>query len=162
MSFYYSYDTALGTIIITESRGFITGLFLPGQLLSEGEGFKEYDLRETPLIRETHRQLTEYLAGNRKVFDVPLNPEGTEFQKRVWSELLKIPYGTSCSYGEIAGRLGIPKGPRAVGLANNRNPIAIIVPCHRVIGADKGLVGYGGGLHLKKALLDLEGIGYKE
>lgn len=101
-------------------------------------------------------QLDEYFDGGRRAFDLPLAPHGTEFQLRAWEALRQIPYGQTRSYGEQAGMLGEPGLARAVGLANNRNPISIIVPCHRVIGADGSLVGYGGGLGTKRFLLDLE------
>lgn len=101
-------------------------------------------------------QLAEYFAGERTSFDVPLAPHGTPFQLRVWRALREIPYGTTWSYGELARRIGKPSAVRAVGLANGRNPIPIIVPCHRVIGADGSLTGYGGGLDRKRYLLGLE------
>jgi methylated-DNA-[protein]-cysteine S-methyltransferase len=101
-------------------------------------------------------QLREYLAGERTDFDLPLRPLGNEFEQAVWAELRRIPYGETTSYGEIARRIGHPGGARAVGRANGRNPIAIVVPCHRVIGSDGSLTGYGGGLDLKRALLTLE------
>jgi len=101
-------------------------------------------------------QLREYLAGERTDFDLPLRPIGNEFEQAVWAELLRIPYGETTSYGEIARRIGHPGSARAVGRANGRNPIAIVVPCHRVIGSDGSLTGYGGGLDLKRALLTLE------
>lgn len=154
----FFYETSLGKIGFTEEKGSLTGLHLPGEALAV---IGQYKLEETPLIKEAYRQLNEYLEGDRRNFDIPLDPKGTEFQKKVWEELMKIPYGEAVSYGEIAKRVGTPRGARAVGLANNRNPIAIIIPCHRVIGADGRLVGYGGGLHIKKALLDLEGYKYK-
>lgn len=109
-----------------------------------------------PLIAEAFRQLGEYFAGNRRTFDLPLKPAGTPFQLRVWEALRRIPCGKTATYGEIAAAVGCPKGPRAVGMANNRNPIAIFIPCHRVIGADGKLVGYAGGLDVKRRLLDLE------
>jgi methylated-DNA-[protein]-cysteine S-methyltransferase len=102
------------------------------------------------------RQLTEYFDGRRRSFDVPLALEGNSFELRVWDALREIPYGETVSYGAIAQRIGSPDAPRAVGLANGRNPIAVIVPCHRVIGANGTLVGYGGGLERKRLLLDLE------
>ena len=114
--------------------------------------------QETPLIKEACRQLSEYLKGERKTFDLPLNPKGTDFQKRVWRALCDIPYGETRSYKQIAEAIGNPKAVRAVGMANNRNPITIVVPCHRVIGADGKLVGYGGGLEMKEFLLRLETI----
>ena len=102
------------------------------------------------------KQLDEYFAGRRTTFEVPLRMAGTAFQRRVWSELQEIPYGQSISYSELARRIGIPSASRAVGTANGLNPIAVIVPCHRVIGADGSLTGYGGGLERKRFLLDLE------
>lgn len=105
-------------------------------------------------------QLSEYFAGDRQEFDLPLAPVGTEFQQRVWAELAKIEFGTTSSYGEVARRLGMPIGSaRAVGLANGRNPIPVVVPCHRVIGANGKLTGFAGGLENKKLLLDLESSG---
>jgi methylated-DNA-[protein]-cysteine S-methyltransferase len=101
-------------------------------------------------------QLGEFFAGERTEFDVSLMLEGSDFERKVWSALQEIPYGETASYGEIARRVGAPAAARAVGLANGRNPVAIIVPCHRVIGADGSLTGYGGGLERKRALLDLE------
>ena len=108
------------------------------------------------LLKKAAKQLTEYFAGKRREFDLPLDFTGTGFQKKVWAALLTIPYGETRSYGEIAKQIGNPKACRAVGMANNRNPIAIICPCHRVIGADGSLVGFGGGLPAKQFLLDLE------
>jgi methylated-DNA-[protein]-cysteine S-methyltransferase len=102
------------------------------------------------------RQLTEYFAGERKSFDLPMAPAGTDFQKRVWAELVRIPYGSTMSYAEVARRVGSEGAARAVGRANATNPIAIVVPCHRVIGADGSLTGYAYGVELKRALLDLE------
>ncbi|MDX6365356.1 MAG: methylated-DNA-[protein]-cysteine S-methyltransferase [Nocardioidaceae bacterium] len=111
----------------------------------------------TPLLGEARNQLQGYFSGRLRTFDLPVARRGTAFQQRVWSELEKIPYGTTSSYGEIAGRLGLPMGAsRAVGTANGSNPIAIVVPCHRVIGANGKLVGYAAGLERKKYLLGLE------
>lgn len=112
--------------------------------------------RETPLLRETARQLNEYFAGCRRVFDLPLRPTGTPFQQKVWQALQTIPYGQTRSYQEIAGQIGNFKACRAVGYANHNNPIAIIIPCHRVIGKSGRLTGYAGGLELKERLLRLE------
>ena len=102
------------------------------------------------------REIEEYLAGERRAFDLPLAAPGTAFQKRVWAELRRIPYGQTASYGEIARRIGSPGAARAVGQACNRNPIWLIVPCHRVIGADGSLTGYEGGVEIKRRLLELE------
>jgi methylated-DNA-[protein]-cysteine S-methyltransferase len=109
------------------------------------------------ILRETERQLTDYFAGRRREFDVPLAPAGTEFQLATWRALQDVPFGETISYGELARRMGRPRAVRAVGTANGANPIAIIVPCHRVIGADGTLTGYGGGLDTKRRLLSLEG-----
>jgi methylated-DNA-[protein]-cysteine S-methyltransferase len=103
-------------------------------------------------------QLNEYFNGGRREFDLPLYFEGTTFQRRVWQELTEIPYGETWSYGQLARRIGKPSASRAVGLANGRNPISILVPCHRVIGADGSLTGYGGGLERKRWLLAHEGL----
>ena len=112
---------------------------------------------DTGQLDETARQLTEWFAGLRTSFDLPLDPFGTEFQHRVWAELREIPWGHTASYGEIARRIGQPTASRAVGMANGRNPISIIVPCHRVIGSSGKLTGFGGGLDRKRTLLQLEG-----
>lgn len=112
--------------------------------------------RVTPLLEETKKQLEEYFQGIRKVFSVPLAPEGTEFQKKVWKALTEIPYGETRSYGELAETVGNPKASRAVGMANHRNPIPILIPCHRVIGKNGSLTGYAGGLDKKTVLLETE------
>lgn len=112
---------------------------------------------DDPYLFGTFNQLKEYFAGTRKKFDVPLNIEGTEFQKKVWNELIKIPYGKTISYKTLSEKLGDVKAIRAVGKANGKNPIAIIIPCHRVIGANGKLTGYASGLHIKEKLLLLEG-----
>ena len=109
-----------------------------------------------PVLDDAAQQLQDYLAGTREAFTLPLAAEGTEFQQRVWRALLDIPHGETRSYGELAAAVGSPGAARAVGLANGRNPIGIIVPCHRVIGANGSLTGYGGGLERKQLLLDLE------
>jgi len=114
------------------------------------------DRGASALIDKAAAQLEEYFDGERREFDLPLNPSGTPFQMAVWKELLAIPYGETRSYKQIAQNIGNPKALRAVGMANNRNPISIIIPCHRVIGSDGSLVGYGGGLDMKQKLLDLE------
>jgi methylated-DNA-[protein]-cysteine S-methyltransferase len=114
--------------------------------------------RSPERCRAVAEQLAEYFAGRRREFDLPLAPRGTDFQRAVWSELVRVPYGSTISYGELAGRVGRARASRAVGGANNRNPLPIVVPCHRVIGADGSLTGYGGGLDRKRALLALEGV----
>ena len=154
MNYTYTYETAIGTIQLEATDAAITKLLFGTQPTAAAK-------TETPLIKTAHRQLAEYLAGSRRVFDLPLSPQGTPFQKTVWTQLLKIPYGETASYGEIARMAGNPKACRAVGMANNRNPISIFIPCHRVIGADGSLTGYGGGLEIKRFLLELEGAAIK-
>ncbi len=107
-------------------------------------------------FKDARKQLTEYFSGKRTDFTMPLAPSGTEFRMRVWEALCRIPYGETATYGEIATEIGNPAASRAVGMANHYNPIAIIIPCHRVIGSDGSLTGYGGGLGRKSLLLDLE------
>ena len=112
-----------------------------------------------PLLEAAAGELAEYFQGRLQVFTVPLAPAGTPFQQRVWAALCEIPFGATASYGDIAARIGNPRACRAVGMANHRNPIAILIPCHRVVGRSGGLVGYAGGLEVKRALLELEGMG---
>ena len=147
----FYYQTAIGEIAIADNGRAITNL-----AFTAGNAPKDAAFAETALIKEAFKQLTEYLDGKRKEFDIPLEMEGTDFQKSVWKALKKIPYGETKSYKEIAESIGDPKACRAVGMANNRNPVAIFVPCHRVIGANGGLVGYAGGLGIKEKLLELE------
>lgn len=149
---YYTYDTSIGEITICCRDGALTGLHF-GRFVPEEEELEE---TRTELSDRAYVQLTEYLEGKRRTFDLPLSMEGTVFQKKVWKALTEIPYGETRSYKEIALQIGEEKASRAVGTANNRNPIAIVVPCHRVIGAKGALVGYGGGLDIKNRLLEIE------
>jgi methylated-DNA-[protein]-cysteine S-methyltransferase len=143
-----SYDSPIGRLYIAEENGALTDLsFRPVPNAVEAG---------TPLLTKAAGQLGEYFAGRRRAFDLPLDRRGTPFQKSVWAALQGIPYGETRSYKEIAAAVGKPTGFRAVGMANNRNPLAVVVPCHLVIGADGGLTGYGGGLDVKQRLLDLE------
>ncbi len=119
-------------------------------------GTASLDNESSPVLERTRAQLAEYFAGRRQDFDLPLDPRGSEFQRRVWQRLTRIPYGETTSYGAVARELGDPRASRAVGLANGSNPIPIVIPCHRVIGADGSLTGFGGGLPVKAALLELE------
>ncbi|WP_123052926.1 methylated-DNA--[protein]-cysteine S-methyltransferase [Clostridium sp. JN-1] len=146
----FYYDTPIGKIGIAENGTHITHLSF-NEFIAE-----DINIIETPLIKKAILELNEYFTKKRKIFDLPLAPEGTEFQKKVWSELCKIPYGTTCSYKDIARAIGNEKACRAVGMANNKNPIAIFIPCHRVIGSNGKLVGYAGGLDTKKKLLNIE------
>jgi methylated-DNA-[protein]-cysteine S-methyltransferase len=146
----------VGILTLTASGDGLAGIsFETSRRVRHPEPARE-DERD-PLLLRAASQLREYFAGDRRSFDLPLDIEGTEFQKLVWDQLLQIPFGETRSYGEIAQRLGDPKFSRAVGLANGSNPIAIVVPCHRVIGASGDLTGFGGGLRNKAILLDLEG-----
>lgn len=150
-SYFYEYD--IGKIGITEKEGKITNLYFTNDKLPQ-----DLQLYETPILKEAAQQLEMYLYGNLKEFSLPLDPHGTIFMKQVWENLCKIPYGKTESYKEIAVKVGSPNAARAVGLANNRNPIPIFIPCHRVIGANGSLTGYRGGIELKKRLLEMENI----
>lgn len=147
---FLSFSTRLGEMALGEEGGAIVRLYLPNaptpRLMP----------RETPLLIEGRRQVLEYLAGERQVFDVPIVPRGTPFQQRVWAALREIPYGQTRTYRDVALAVDCSKGFRAVGMACNRNPIPILVPCHRVVGAGGVLTGYAGGTELKQTLLDLE------
>lgn len=145
--------TPIGIICIEANEEAVTALYFDREYEKQGNLTKE---PETALLKKAVDQLKEYFQGRRKVFDVPLNPAGTEFQKKVWQALCTIPYGQTRSYGEIAAQIGNPKACRAVGGANNKNPIMIFIPCHRVIGADGSLVGFGGGIYAKEYMLNLE------
>ncbi len=149
---YYSRLDARGfSLGITSSEGAIVAIDLnPGERLEAEPALARH--------RDFEQQLVEYLEGKRRVFELPLRLEGSGFQKEVWEAVACIPYGRTASYGEIARLIGKPKASRAVGAANGANPIPIVIPCHRVIGADGSLTGYGGGLALKSRFLALEGI----
>lgn len=147
-------DSPIGPLLLAGRDGVLTNLAMDGQ--SHPPRDAGMWGRDDDAFKDVVDQLDAYFAGELTTFDVVLDPDGTEFQKRVWAELRAIPYGETRSYGELAAEIGQPKASRAVGLANGRNPIAIIVPCHRVIGASGALTGFGGGLHRKQALLDLE------
>ena len=147
-------DSPLGPITLVEQDGALAGVYLDGQRhRPEPVTFGERDDRVLPAVRE---QLTAYLAGGLDRFDVPLSPRGTAFQAAVWRALSAVPYGTTTTYGELAAAVGRPTAVRAVGAANGRNPWCLVVPCHRVVGADGSLTGYAGGLDRKRFLLDLE------
>jgi len=140
-------------LVVVDDEGLRQVVFAEGR--SDVRPHPDWREDRRPLA-EAVRQLRAYFEGRLRQFDLPLAPEGTPFQQRVWRELLKIPYGETISYGELARRMGNPHGSRAVGLANGANPISIIIPCHRVIGSNGKLTGYGGGLKNKEWLLALE------
>lgn len=149
----YFYSTRIGRIGIADNGEAITNLSFCGNEIPQG-----MNVRETSLILEAADQLRDYLDGRLKRFTIPIAPEGTEFQRNVWEALAAIPYGETRSYSEIAAVVGRPKACRAVGMANNKNPLAILIPCHRVIGSNGKLTGYAGGLDIKEQLLELERI----
>ncbi|NUM59755.1 MAG: methylated-DNA--[protein]-cysteine S-methyltransferase [Bdellovibrionaceae bacterium] len=151
-------NTLIGTIYIVASE---TGLKSVGWEKSKNLAKHTSTLKDQPksvqeLLLETEKQLNEFFSGTRKTFDLPLDPEGTLFQKKVWKQLSRIPFGTTKSYKDIATAINNAKAYRAVGSANGKNPICIIIPCHRVIAADGSIGGYSGGLHYKKKLLKME------
>ncbi len=146
----FIYDSPIGPLtLVASERGLVA--------LEFGKKEREDCVDDPKRLAPYHKQLNEYFAGKRQEFTVALDIRGTDFQKRCWQELLKIPYGQTRSYRQIAEAVGNRNALRAVGLANGQNPIAIIVPCHRVIASDGTLCGYGGGLHVKEELLRLEG-----
>jgi methylated-DNA-[protein]-cysteine S-methyltransferase len=147
------YDSPVGRLVLEADGEILIGIWLP----NEGRKAPRSAGEMPTVLKDTASQLDEYFAGERTEFDVPMELDGTDFQKDVWTELTRIPYGVTISYGELARRVGRPKGPRAVGQANGRNPIPIIVPCHRVL-ASNGIGGYGGGLPMKRSLLAVEGV----
>lgn len=152
MKNYFFYDTPIGRIAIAEEAGKLVEFHFERR----AAGLEGVSISETPAHKEAYRQLMEYFAGSRKKFELPLAPKGTAFQMKVWQALTEIPYGETRTYGQIAAIAGNPKASRAVGLANNRNPIPVFIPCHRVVGSDGKLVGFGGGLDVKAYLLGLE------
>lgn len=153
-TYYTNIESPLGRLLILGDGDFVTGLYLPDHKGWSGLD-PAWERTEVP-FREVRKQLDEYFAGKRREFDVPLKPAGTPFQQRVWSELVKIPYGNTLTYIELARRIGQPTASRAVGNANGRNPVSIIVPCHRVVGGNGKLTGYAGGLDKKEWLLNHE------
>ena len=156
MTLYTTIDSPVGPLLLAAGDDGLRAIEFQA---SRHPGPRGDDWREGdhPLLREARAQLDEYFAGERRGFDLPLAPRGTEFQRATWQALASIPYGSTISYAELATRVGRPKAMRAVGAANGRNPLPIVLPCHRVIGADGSLTGFGGGLPTKQFLLSLEG-----
>ena len=146
-----------GTMRLVARGGALVGAYFDGQKYDAREGEQWREAPDDPVLREAGRQLDEYFAGKRDRFDLALAPEGTPFQQRVWRAIAKVPAGATTSYGQIARRLGCPTAVRAVGAAIGRNPLIVVVPCHRIVGAGGALTGYAGGLDRKRALLSLEG-----
>lgn len=154
----YLYNSPIGRLLMEEKDGYITRLSkdCTGIMHTYKENF-----HIAPVIKDAVDQLNEYFAGQRKEFTVPIRPEGTEYMKSIWKQLVKIPYGTTLSYGQVAELAGNKKGARSAGMACSRNPILIFIPCHRVIGADGSLKGFACGLDTKIALLKLENASFK-
>lgn len=146
----WTYQTQIGTITIGANMNSIT--YLQARDTCVGE------FKETDLIKEAHLQLVAYLSGDRRDFDLPLDPQGTSFQNQVWNATRVIPYGKTMTYKALAQLIDKPKASRAVGAANGKNPIYIVIPCHRLVGSNGSLTGYGGGLDMKEKLLRLEGV----
>ncbi|MEW1601100.1 cysteine methyltransferase [Streptomyces sp. DH-12] len=149
-------DSPYGPLTLVADDGVLCGLYMSDQRHRPAEETFGVPDDASSAFAETKEQLAAYFAGELKEFTVPLRLHGTPFQRRVWEQLTRIPYGETRTYGQLAGVLGNPKASRAVGLANGRNPVGIIVPCHRVVGSTGSLTGYGGGLDRKRRLLDLE------
>jgi methylated-DNA-[protein]-cysteine S-methyltransferase len=145
-------DTPIGQLVLMGEDNRLTQLEFIDSPRVKCEG-----TRDDRAFGDARAQLDAYFAGELRQFDFAMDPRGTDFQRRVWDALLRIPYGTTTTYGQLAAELGVPRAHRAVGAANGRNPIAIVIPCHRLIGASGSLTGYGGGLDRKRWLLDLEG-----
>lgn len=156
MKTYCYYQSPIGTLLLVGSSSGLEELHFQNKLeaVTLGDGYRE----DQSSLAQAVTQLLEYFEGRRKQFELKLSPAGTPFQLKVWRELQKVDYGKTTSYGDIASRIGNPKASRAVGMANGRNPIPIIIPCHRIIGKNGSLTGFGGGLEVKKQLLELEQV----
>lgn len=150
-SYIFYYETQIGKIGIVDNGNEITHIIFETSKIPKAEE------KETQNLKNAVKEIREYISGSRQNFDIKINPKGTDFQKKVWHALLKIPYGETRSYKQIAAMIGNSTASRAVGMANNRNPIPIVIPCHRVVGSDQKLIGYAGGLDMKKKLLEIEG-----
>ncbi|MFI4967288.1 MAG: methylated-DNA--[protein]-cysteine S-methyltransferase [Gammaproteobacteria bacterium] len=154
--FHHTMDSPIGGLLLVGDADALHGVYFQDGKRGAHKPDKSWEPSEKP-FKEVQRQLKAYFAGKLEDFDLPLSPQGTEFQLKVWKTLRTIPYGKTWSYGELARRIKRPAASRAVGAANGQNPIPVIVPCHRVIGANGSLTGFGGGLPIKQKLLALEG-----
>ena len=155
---YATYESPLGTVIAIANDEGIWSIDFVDAKYARRIGADWVEDADHPPLRECFRQLAEYFAGERREFDLPLAPRGTSFQERVWKEIARVPYGETISYGELAKRAGAPGQARAAGAATGRNPVGVVIPCHRIVGSDGSLTGYAGGLHRKQSLLELEGV----
>jgi methylated-DNA-[protein]-cysteine S-methyltransferase len=158
MIYYKLLDSPLGTLLLTSDGRSLTGLHMQGQKYFPEQTQEWQESEQLDVLIQTQAQLAEYFAQQRQQFELPLDPVGTAFQKRVWQQLVQIPFGEMLSYGELAKQLGSPTASRAVGAANGRNPISIVVPCHRVVASNGSLTGYAGGVDRKQWLLQHEQV----
>ena len=149
-------STPLGTVLLASDGEALVGAWFEGQRYEPARGGSWERRRNTPVLVRAGAEMTEYFAGTRTAFTVPLAPAGTAFQRAVWNAIAAIPYGETAAYRDLASRIGRPSCIRAAGAATGRNPLSIIIPCHRVVGANGGLTGYAGGLDRKRTLLALE------
>jgi len=162
MRYYDTYDSSIGGMLLAATGDGLAGVYFdrqkhhPGKMRGKGLDWERDPAN--PHLKRAKAQLAEYFAGKRKKFDLALDPAGTDFQKAVWKAISGVPFGQTITYGELARRAGVPGSARAAGAATGRNPIGIIVPCHRIMGSDGSLTGYAGGLAKKRALLALEGV----
>jgi methylated-DNA-[protein]-cysteine S-methyltransferase len=156
MPFFARTESPLGALLMVSDGRALAGVYFVGQKYQAQPALDWHEDPELPVLKRAGVQLHEYFGGRRHEFDLPLSPAGTQFQQRVWRALRSIPYGVTRSYGALAQSIGAPRSVRAVGAAIGRNPISIVIPCHRVVGGDGSLTGYAGGLARKQALLDLE------
>ena len=154
MTLYTRMHSPLGSLLVIGTEQHVTGIYIQAQKYHPEPGVRW--IRADDRFSEERSQLDQYFAGRRRRFDIAIRPAGTTFQRDVWSALARIPFGTTTTYGEIARRIGRPDAPRAVGAAVGRNPISIVIPCHRVVGADGSLTGFAGGIRNKRLLLNLE------
>lgn len=159
MRYYDTYESPHGQMLLVATDDGVSGVYFGGQkYFPETEKEWKRDGRHAPL-KQAKRELQEYFAGKRKRFQIALDPDGTPFQRSVWKAISTVGFGNTITYGELARRAGYPGSARAAGAATGRNPVSIIVPCHRIMGANGALTGYAGGLERKRALLELEGVG---
>jgi methylated-DNA-[protein]-cysteine S-methyltransferase len=156
MRYYDTFDSPYGAMLLAASERGLSGVYFNRQKHHPKRGADWQHAPGNAHLKKAKKQLAEYFGGKRKAFELDLDPAGSPFQKRVWKEIAGVPYGETISYGELARRAGFPEGARAAGAATGRNPIGIVVPCHRIVGANGKLTGYAGGLDKKRALLALE------
>ncbi|MGX9417541.1 methylated-DNA--[protein]-cysteine S-methyltransferase [Vibrio sp. WJH972] len=156
MTYFTTMPSQLGEVVIQTTDKGVSGIWFDTHTTMPDALGKRAD--EHPILTQAVRQLSEYFNQDRRAFDLPIDTKGTPFQQEVWQALAQIPFGETCSYKQIAQAIGKPKAVRAVGAANGKNPVSVVIPCHRVVGANGKLTGYAGGIERKEALLKLEGI----